>query len=359
MVCHNKPLTALVLDQVRQATNRSITAVNEQFHMIAAAQPPATKRRKAADELVSEFVTDLHGRFPGLEQQISTAASSPDYPSAAHIQTLRVMLDLRPCDVPDHPGPAVTIPEMTKGSTKAWNMLLDLSEFQRRGWTLVGGQMVHLLGWEHGEQSPRPTPDADVVLDVRVYDTAVHDVTKKLIEAGFREDGVSPDGLGHRYVHGTADDDTMAKIDVLLPEGLPPPGKRGRADRFTTVTGARTIGAAGSVQALGRSMRRKVLMEGRIGSVIRPDVVAALVAKAAAYQVDTRTVRRERHQEDFVFLSTLFAHHYEPHELRERLTKKDRQRLSTMLGLTLPAHPVWKAFTDGLEARRLIVDSTK
>ena len=206
----------------------------------------------------------------------------------------------------------LSLPVRLPAETIAWSALMDLSEFRRQGWTLVGGQMVHLLAWEHGEESPRVTTDADVVLDVRAYQSALRDVTQNLIESGFAEDGVSPDGIGHRYVHRETVD---AKIDVLVPEGV-------RAERYTTVTGARTIAAAGSVQALERSMRRKIEVGDRQGSVIRPDVHAALVGKAAAYQAESGTSIAERHLRDFAYLVSLFARHYSARELLSRLIGK-------------------------------------
>jgi hypothetical protein len=222
---------------------------------------------------------------------------------------------------------------------------MDLSEFRRQGWTLVGGQMVHLLAWEQGEESPRVTTDADVVLDVRAYPTALSDVTAKLIEHGFAEDGVSPDGIGHRYRHTETTD---ATVDVLVPEGLV-------TQKFTTVTGARTIAAAGSVQALERSMRRSIEVGGRLGSVIRPDIHAALVLKAAAYQDEVGTATARRHLDDFAYLVSLFARHHSVSEFKNRLTKKDRNRIANALGSLLPAEPIWRAVQDGVEARALLV----
>jgi hypothetical protein len=123
------------------------------------------------------------------------------------------------------------------------------------------------------------------------------------------------------------------------------------------VTGARTIAAAGSVQALERSMRRKIEVADRQGSVIRPDVHAALVGKAAAYQVERGTVAAERHLRDFAYLVSLFARHYSASELQERLTKKDRTRIANALGSLLPTNPVWLMVPDGREARALVVSA--
>jgi len=343
MSCQNRPLTELVLGAVKQRL--LIKSATERFHTIAAAQPATTKRRPAPAALIADFVKDLQAAMPEMAEAITAASQREDRPSAAQIEALRVLLDLRPREVAHHPGPRLSLPVQLPAEVTAWSALLDLSEFRRQGWTLVGGQMVHLLAWEHGEESPRVTTDADVVLDVRAYQTALQDVTQKLIDSGFDEDGVSPDGIGHRYRHCQ---NTEAQVDVLLPEGV-------RVERYKTVTGARTIAAAGSVQALERSMRQKVAVGNRHGSIIRPDVRAALVAKAAAYQAERGTLIAERHLRDFAYLTSLYARHYSAAELRERLTKKDRERIANALGSLLPANPAWRTVPNGLDARALVV----
>ena len=132
--------------------------------------PPGNKRRKASDDQLRRFINDLQGGVPELSaEQIGKLSRDPDRPSTAHIDTLRVLLDMKARGAPDHPGPTVVLPVRTSAGITAWSTVLDLSTYRRQGWTLVGGQMVHLLAWEHGEESPRVTTDADVVLDVRAY----------------------------------------------------------------------------------------------------------------------------------------------------------------------------------------------
>lgn len=291
-------LVALVLEVVRTRTNLKRESATERFQTIVAAQPLAAKRQRATNEQVDEFVKELAAGASELTvDQITMAPEDDDRLLLAHVTALRVQLGLKPNDVPDHPGPAVVVPTSPPAALTAWGALMDLSEFRRQGWTLVGGQLVHLLAWEHGEESPRVTTDADVVINVRAYPTALHDVTANLIEHGFMEDGVSPDGIGHRYRHEEATD---ATIDVLVPEGL-------SVERFKTVTGARTIAAAGSVQALERSIRRTVELDGRQGSVIRPDLHSAIVLKRPL----TRTKLGPRSPVD-ISRTLRTSHHYSP-----------------------------------------------
>lgn len=344
------PLITLVLGVARTRMNLKLESATERFRTIVAAQPAAAKRRKATDEQVAEFANDLAVGVSELTvDEVADALQRANRPSTAHLTALRMLLGVRPRDVPDHPAPTVTLPVQHPAALTAWFALMDLSDFRRQGWTLVGGQMVHLLAWEHGEESPRVTTDADVVLDVRAYPTALNDVTAKLIEHGFAEDGVSPAGIGHRYRHTQTTD---ATVDVLIPEGLV-------ARRFTTVTGARTIAAAGSAQALERSMRRSIEVGGRQGSVIRPDVHAALVLKAAAYKDEAGTAVARRHLDDFAYLASLFARHHPVSEFKDRLTTKDRNRIANALGSLSPADPIWRAVQDGLEARALLVSALR
>jgi hypothetical protein len=344
---HERPLTALVLGVI--TTRLNLNSATERFYTIAAAQPAEAKRRKASDQQLVEFANDLATDVPELAaDDVAAACQSGARPSPAHLATLRVMLGLKPKDVPDHPGGLITLPVQHPAALMGWSALMDLSEFRRQGWTLVGGQMVHLLAWEHGEESPRATTDADVVLNVRAYPTALRDVTKKLVETGFAEDGVSPDGIAHRYRHTQTTD---AAVDVLLPEGLV-------TEKFTTITGARTISAAGSVQAIERSMRRSIEISGRQGAVIRPDLHAALVLKAAAYQAEAgRTQNARRHLDDFAYLVSLFARRHSITEFQDRLGAKDRTRISNALGNLLPADPIWRVVPDGMDARDLIVSA--
>lgn len=58
---------------------------------------------------------------------------------------------------------SVVLPSMSRAQAEAWSALLDLSERLPTGWTLVGGQMVHLHCSERGVAPTRPTDDVDAV----------------------------------------------------------------------------------------------------------------------------------------------------------------------------------------------------
>jgi hypothetical protein len=316
-------LTQAVLAVIAQRL--LLKSATELFHTLSAAQPAHHKRLRATDKQMDSFTSDLRARAPELTAgQIAELCADDQRPSLAQLDALRVLADMKPRDVPDHPGPPVRLPIEDEASLVAWTTVMDLARHRRQGWTLVGGQMVHLLAWEHGEDSPRVTTDADVVINVRAYPKALAEFTTRLLTAGYHEDGVSPEGMG-----------------------------------FRTVTGARTIAVPGSVQALERSLRRKVNVNGTEGVIIRPDVHAAMVLKAAAYQDEFGKSAAERHLRDFAVLVSLYARHYPVAELAERLTKKDRSRIATALG-SLPAdNPIWRTVADGVDARELVRTALK
>lgn len=56
---------------------------------------------------------------------------------------------------------------MPAEQTASWLGLLDLYARLSEGWTLIGGQLVHLHCAERGHFPVRPTNDADTVIDVR------------------------------------------------------------------------------------------------------------------------------------------------------------------------------------------------
>lgn len=96
----------------------------------------------------------------------------------------------------------------------------------------------------------------------------------------------------------------------------------------STDGGARTVSAPGTTQALNRTEPVEVLVGGRTGTVLRPNLIAALVGKAAARtEIPTDRASR-RHSADFVMLASLIS----GRDFKEtELTKKDRRRLQLML----------------------------
>ena len=137
---------------------------------------------------------------------------------------------------------------------------------------------------------------------------------------------ISADGLAHRYTRSA--EPRPVVIDVLAPEGL---GER--ADLTTTPPG-RTIEVPGGTQALSRTESITVVHEGRSGTIPRPTLLAAIVAKAAA----TALPGPDRHYRDLALLCALVG---DPFELVDQMTRKDRQRLRLAGKLLDDTDPVW------------------
>lgn len=210
----------------------------------------------------------------------------------------------------------VVLPAMPPEQTASWHGLLDLYERLDSGWTLIGGQLVHLHCAERGRLPVRPTNDADTVVDVRADPKMLRSFTGALVELGFTSAGVSAEGVEHRWVRDAA------SIDVLLPEGV---GERSRAR--PGVTGSPSLSTKGGSQALARSETVPVTVDGRQGFVRRPNLVGALIAKAAAHgNVGDRD--RRRHRYDFLLLATLIT----ASDFRsEQLTRSERRALGSVV----------------------------
>jgi hypothetical protein len=212
----------------------------------------------------------------------------------------------------------IALPAMVGPQAAAWHALMDLHEKMPEHWTLVGGQMVHLHCAEHGISPERPTEDADTVLDVRASNDMLAQFTGALSDLGFTPD-TSGEGLQHRWVRA----DDAAQIDVLLPDGIGP-----RAASRHGIGGAPTLETPGGSQALTRSESIEVTVGERTGRVRRPNLVGALIMKAAAHTTADSDTAKGRHRRDFLTLSSLVA----ARDFRTAaLRPKDRKRLRTMV----------------------------
>ncbi|TFD20837.1 hypothetical protein [Cryobacterium sp. TMT2-23] len=211
----------------------------------------------------------------------------------------------------------IDMPVLGPRSSLAWHALFDLSEKVSNNWCLVGGQMVHLWCVERDTTPNRPTDDADAVLDVRAQPTILHQVTKALVDIGFESAGESPEGHQHRWTRGDA------TIDVLIAEHV---GEKAAARRG--VTGGTTLEARGSNQAIDRAELVTVNHDGRQAQIWRPNLLGALVLKAAAFTVPLDQGVK-RHLIDFAVLSTLVTR---GDQLAVQMSKRDRQLLGNAIG---------------------------
>lgn len=217
----------------------------------------------------------------------------------------------------------VRLPTLPGYDDALWAALIELTELRPGEWTLIGGQMVFLHAIENGAQPPRVSTDLDVLVNARVASGAVREFVKGIEAAGFTLVGASPEGLAHRYRR------VGVIVDVLAPEGLGP-----RTDLTTTPPG-RTLQVPGGTQALDRTELVPVAFGSHQGFVPRPSLLGAIVGKAVAVDVDDVP---DAQRLDLALLLSLVE---DPIELREQLTKKDRQRLRARSEMADPDQPAW------------------
>ncbi len=239
-------------------------------------------------------------------------------------------LDLPPVQMPDMPAPQVM----------AWHAVLDLDEHLDTPWVLVGGQMVALWCAQAEVNVFRPTEDADVVLDVWVQRSALTKASRLLNERGFSE-AKTEDGYGYRY---QCDD---ATVDLMIPDHM-----ERQAEQPATTTGRLGVPAAGGNQALIRAERIPVHVGGKESYVRRPNLLGALVAKAAAAVADTR--ERDRHRDDIAVLAQIALDRSAHRTMRASCNPKDRRRLRLALEEMPPTHRAWQRITEAELARRAL-----
>ena len=285
------------------------------------------EERSERPNLILRVIADADWPFPEGTQVVPPAVAAVDLLESDDERSRRAgaeilgratgrqpVIDRLPVELPAYPG-----------SDPIWDALLDLADSRSQiEWTLIGGQMVMLHAAENQAAPLRVSRDLDIVVNARVVTGALRKMAANLKQAGFELDGVSADGIAHRYVRG------QASIDLLAPEGL------GRRADLTTTPPGRTVQVPGGTQALDRTERVPVVHGGREGSVPRPSLLGAIVVKAAAISVDD-VPRAQEHD-----LALLLSMIDDPGELIPDMTRKDRKRLRAA-GLENPDHPVWDA----------------
>jgi hypothetical protein len=164
----------------------------------------------------------------------------------------------------------VTIRPATEEARRLWGLALSLAdEFGAdRDWSLVGGLMVQLHGFEH-DDDPRPTADIDVLGGARKSPQMTEEMAGLLVERG-AEVATPPRSnpeLGYRFeFEGEI-------IELLGPDGL-------HRDPRTTA-GLSTFQAAGGTQALRRTEVVLVSLDGADPvAVRRPNLLGAILIKA-------------------------------------------------------------------------------
>lgn len=206
---------------------------------------------------------------------------------------------------------------------------------------MIGAHMVALHGWEAGREPIRPSEDADVLVDVRAVTGGTERLSQTLVRAGFELDGVTPQGIGHRFRHGPV------RFDVLAPDGLGP------RTSIRTIGRARTVEVPGGTQALRRSVRVDVRSRSKRGTVHRPDLLGALLVKVRAIAVDDSP---EAQRQDVAFLLSLVK---DPEPLIREMTGRERTWLRRHRYFAGPDSPCWTGIDEaeeGVLAYRRLAD---
>lgn len=230
----------------------------------------------------------------------------------------------------------ILLDDLPPAQYQAWEVLLRLPQ-QRLSWVLIGGQMMALLAAEHGARLPRPTLDADVLVDVRATPGALETLAAWLRdEQGFQVQ-VSSANIGHRFTRPASPGPGTVMLDLLAPEGLGP------RTRLYTVRPARTVAVPGSASLLGSAEPvdvrvRDVHGHECSGAVQRPSVLTALIGKAAATTIAVRT-NRSRDTEDAALLLSILSN---PRVNPAELTRSERAHLRRLQPLAERGHPAWR-----------------
>lgn len=190
-----------------------------------------------------------------------------------------------------------------------WQELVFLAQHSSAPWTLIGAHMVALLGWADYRAAPRASRDADILVNARMVSDGTVRISRDLQERGFIFDGVSPEGIGHRFAREDV------RIDVLGPDGV------GRRAKLFTVPGARTVAVPGGTQALKRSRMINVRVGTTHGAIPTPNILGALLVKVRAIDIDDQPDSQRR---DVAFLLSLII---DPDPLEMDISATERRWL--------------------------------
>ena len=224
---------------------------------------------------------------------------------------------------------------------RLWRLVGEVATlFAALPWVVIGGVMVRILEAEHGiTVSPFVTGDLDAVLDLRARAASARAASDRLLDAGFTPQPNDRD-IAYRFVRNGD------VVDLLVPDNL-----GARADR-TTVPPSATIEADGSTQALRRARTLRIdAGEGAMDLPV-PDLLGAVVVKAAALESVADREEQAKHRRDLVRLLRLVA---DPFALAAERTPGERRRLRVQAVLAESNDPAWTTFEDGERARAALL----
>jgi predicted nucleotidyltransferase len=212
----------------------------------------------------------------------------------------------------------------------AWTLLFHLHTAYPDGWMVVGAQMVIVHAARYEISRPVRTGDTDVLVDIRSVD--IREVAQWLLREGFELEGVSAEGIGHRFFRGEV------KIDLLSID------HSGKSANRTTVPPARTIEVPGGRQAINRTVEATIHIGNETGTIPIPDWIGAILLKARA--AVSLPQERQKHLRDLALLLGLPADL--PRHV-ETITKRERKRLRE--GIELITEDTWTSVRRSIDPR--------
>ena len=184
----------------------------------------------------------------------------------------------------------IKIDPPTPEGKRLWQKTLELANAfgPNQRWTLVGGLMVQLHGFERGGRA-RPTTDIDLLGDSRQRPAMTQRISEELVERGaeMTMPPVGSEDLGYKFeLDGEV-------VEVLGSEGV-------RTDP-RTIGKHTTFQVPGGTQALGRTEVVGVSLAGAEPVFVRrPSLLGAILIKARA--VATQRDKFESDRQDLIRL---------------------------------------------------------
>lgn len=197
----------------------------------------------------------------------------------------------------------------TAGARRIWGLVLSLAGElgPDREWSLVGGLMVQLHAFEHGDD-PRPTLDIDLLGGAKRPPRMTEAMASLLVERG-AEVAEPPRPNSSRGYRFEFEGDT---VEILGPDGL-------RRDP-KTIGGLTTFQVEGGSQALRRAEAVLVSLDGgEPVAVRRPNLLGAILIKARVV-VKKRDGKYASDRQDLI---RLLAYVEDPRALRADLSRKE------------------------------------
>jgi hypothetical protein len=216
---------------------------------------------------------------------------------------------------------------------RPWNTVYALAESEPIGhWILAGGLMVQLHAIMGG-LSARPTTDVDLLVDLITDRNGIRTVTAILSGRGY---SIQPGSLtGYTTRMSTTNGDV---VDILVADHLP-----ANLKRDATFINQPVLPMPAGAQAKERSMQVKLIDKRHHATVTIPDLLGALILKAAAYEVD-KAGFGERHLYDAALLASLIT---DPdHETARLHSKNDRKRLQALKQHLTPDSEYWNSLDE-------------